>query len=154
MPGVAVNRIGKGNLSRSKMRQVRKNTWRIEAVMKGDLEGCTYGRIIKTLGDKRFHVLDTNKEQRVARIMGKMARIGVDDIVLLNIRDYETRVTGNTAVYDIMAVFSKKDVAQKIKEKEMPTWFAGLNTEGGEDEEDLFDYSEDEQEEDIDIDAI
>jgi translation initiation factor IF-1 len=154
MPGVAVNRAGKGGMSRSKMSQKRKNTWRIEAAMKGDLEGCTYGRIIKTLGNKRFHVLDTNKEQRVARIMGKMARIGVDDVVLLNIRDYETRVGGSDAVYDIVAVFSKKDVAQKIKEKEMPTWFAGLGTDGSEDEEDLFDYSEDEQEEDIDIDAI
>jgi hypothetical protein len=82
-----------------------------------------------------------------------MARINVNDIVLLNERDYESRVGSADAVYDIMAVFEKKDVARLIKTRLMPAWLAGVNDEDGNGLHDLFDYGESESEEDEEDDA-
>ena len=168
MPGNSVRQASK-NVSRSKRAAIAKNTGRVEAAIRGSLEGCTYGRITKALGNKTFILFDASKREHQAHIRGKMARIGVDDIVLLSERDYETRFGTEKAVYDIMAVLDKKDAAYLIKQGAMPKWMLSSSVqEDAEAEEDIFEYDRldgielgsikrreiDLAEEDIDVDAI
>lgn len=149
MPGVTARSAAK-NMSKSARSKEAKNTRRVEAACNDELEGCTYGRITKTLGNKMFRVIDINKREHLGHIRGRMARIGVNDLVLLNIRDYESRVGSTDAVYDIMAVFStKKDIHRLIKANLIPSWLATAKAEGtGVDDEGdfLFDYEESESE--------
>ena len=156
MPGVSVLSAQK-NVSKSKRASMRKNTNRIEAAVRGDIEDCTYGRIYKALGNKMFIVINSSKKERLAHIRGKMARIGVDDVVLLNVREYETRAGTDKEVYDIMAVFDKRDVARLIKDNTISGWMA-LSGTTDESEEDVFDYSDskiiDLEEEELNIDDI
>ncbi len=168
MPGHSVRQASK-NMSKSKQRVITKNNNRVEAAICGSLEGCTYGRIIKNYGNK-FLILNASKREHQAHMRGKMARIGVDDIVLLSERDYETRSGTEKAVYDIMAVLEKKDVAMLIKSGELPKWMLSTtiseDTTGagaGVEDEDIFDYTDiltikrreiDLNDEDIDIDKI
>ena len=150
MPGVTARSAAK-NMSRTSRAKEAKNARRVEAACNDELEGCTYGRITKTLGNKMFNVLDVTKREHLGFIRGKMARIGVNDIVLLNIREYETRVGSTDAVYDIMAVFqSKKDIHRLIKAKLIPSWLASAKGDGveGEDEDFLFEYDESDEESD------
>ncbi len=165
MPGNNVRQASK-NVSRSKRSALAKNNNRVEAAIRGTLEDCTYGRITKTLGNKTFLLLDANKREHQGHIRGKMARIGVDDIVLLNKREYESRASTDKAIYDIVAVFERKDAAYLIKQGEMPKWMLAMSSEEGEDG-DIFEYDDNEGEyitikrkeidldnEDLDIDAI
>jgi translation initiation factor IF-1 len=140
MPIVNIRQATK-NMSRSKRSALAKNNGRVESAIRGELEGCTYGRIIKALGNKTFVLLDAHKKEHQAHIRGKMARINVDDIVLLSVRDYETRSATDKAVYDIMAVFDKSDASYLVKQGELPKWMLGCNDV--EETEDLFDYSAD-----------
>jgi hypothetical protein len=76
-----------------------------------------------------------------------MMRVNVDDVVLLNIRDYETRSDTEAAVYDIMAIFPPKEVQKLTKNKIIPKWFLQGSDMIEKDEEDelydLFDYDQD-----------
>lgn len=141
MPGNSVRQASK-NVSRSKRAAIAKNTGRVEAAIRGTLESCTYGRITKALGNKTFILLDATKREHQAHIRGKMARIGVDDVVLLNERDYETRFGTEKAIYDIVAVFEKKDAAYLIKQGAMPKWMlsASISEDSKAEEEDIFEY--------------
>jgi translation initiation factor IF-1 len=149
MPGVSVHSAQK-NMSKSKRASQRKNTNRVEAAIRGDIEDCTYGRIHKALGNKMFIVINSSKKERLAHIRGKMARIGVDDVVLLNVREYETRSGTDSEVYDIMAVFDKKSASKLVKDRVIPSWLT-LSSAAEEGEEDIFDHSED-ADEDLDAD--
>ena len=148
MPGQTARSATKTQ-SKSARSKAAKNTRRVEAACNDELIGCTYGRITKTLGNKMFNVFDTDKHEHLGHIRGKMARVNVNDVVLLNIREYESRATTAAAVYDIMAVFSsKKDIKRLINANLIPGWFSKPD---GEDGEDIFDYDESESEnEDID----
>jgi translation initiation factor IF-1 len=143
MPGVTARSATK-NMSKSKRASAAKNARRVDAAVNNELDFCTYGRVSKTLGNKMFLVLDTSRREHLSHIRGKMARIGVNDIVLLNIRDYESRAGSDDAVYDIMAVFdTKKDINKLIKSKLIPTWLASTKSDGADDGtslHDLFDY--------------
>ena len=152
MPGSNVRQASK-NMSRSKRAAIAKNSGRVEAAIRGTLEGCSYGRITKALGNKTFILLDGSKREHQAHIRGKMARIGVDDVVLLSERDYETRAGTEKAVYDIMAVLSKKETSYLIKQGQIPKWMLNsLNTTGAEkEEEELFEYEEQEEEDMEDV---
>ena len=148
MPGVTARTATK-NMSKSARSKDAKNTRRVEAACNDELQGCTYGRITKTLGNKMFKVIDVDKKEHLGHIRGRMARIGVNDIVLLNIRDYESRAASSDAVYDIMAVFNtKKDIHRLIKANLIPSWLAAAKGDGeNADEGDfLFDYEESESE--------
>lgn len=134
-------------MSRGQRSSARKNTRRVDAVLGGELTLCTYGKVTRALGNKMFRVLSVKKTEHLARIRGKMTRVNVDDVVLLNIRDYETRAGTDDAVYDIMAVFPPKDVQRLSKTKVVPKWFLqGSDMLDGEEEDDLydlFDYDQD-----------
>lgn len=148
MPGQTVRSAAK-NVSKSGRSKVAKNTRRVEAAVNNELENCTYGRVIKTLGNKMFNVLTVDKKEHLAHIRGKMARISVNDVVLLNERDYESRSGTDEAVYDIMAVFDNKNINRLIKANIIPVWLATMKCDGVEDDiHDLFDYDEPESESD------
>jgi hypothetical protein len=75
-----------------------------------------------------------------------MTRVNVDDVVLLNVRDYETRSETEDAVYDIMAVFPPKDVQKLTKTKMVPKWFLqGSDMLADEEEDELYDLFDYEQ---------
>jgi translation initiation factor IF-1 len=138
MPGVTARSAAK-NQSKSARAKDAKNARRVEAAITDNLIGCTYGRITRTLGNKMFRILDTKRHEHLGHIRGKMARINVNDIVLLNIRDYESRAQSEDAVYDIMAVFKeRKDINRLIKAGIIPAWLIATD---GEDEDNIFDYS-------------
>jgi translation initiation factor IF-1 len=141
MPGITARSAAK-NTSKSGRAKAAKNARRVEAALNDELDFCTYGKITKALGNKMFMVINTDRAEHLSHIRGKMARIGVDDVVLLNIRDYESRVNSTSEVYDIVAVFSPKDIHRLIKSKTIPSW---MNAKGAADAEgdelhDLFDY--------------
>lgn len=149
MPGQTVRSAAK-NVSKSGRAKAAKNARRVEAAVNDELDFCTYGRVTKTLGNKMFNVIITDKREHLAHIRGKMARIGVNDVVLLNERDYESRAGTSEAVYDIMAVFDKKDISRLVKSKLIPSWLASAKAEGADDGtslHDLFDYEEDSESE-------
>lgn len=152
MPGVTARSASK-NMSRSKRAAVAKNSRRVEAALNEDLESCTYGKISKALGNKMFLVINTDKKEHLAHIRGKMARINAGDVVLLNIRDYESRVGSKAEVYDIMAVFSSKDISRLIKAGAMPSWMSARTADGASDEEfdDIFEYDEEPSDEEGDV---
>lgn len=128
------------SMSRGQRSSARKNIRRVDAVLGGELTLCTYGKVTKALGNKMFHILSIKKKLHLARIRGKMTRVNIDDVVLLNIRDYETRASTDDAVYDIMAVFPPKDVQRLSKTKVVPKWFLqGSDMIEAEEEDDLYD---------------
>jgi translation initiation factor IF-1 len=88
-------------MSRGKRASAAKNSRRVEAALCEVLESCTYGRVSKALGNKMFIVINTKKQERLAHIRGKMARVNAGDVVLLNIREYESRTGKDDEVYDI-----------------------------------------------------
>jgi translation initiation factor IF-1 len=146
MPGVTARSASK-NMSRGKRASAAKNSRRVEAALGEVLESCTYGKIHKALGNKMFIVINTKKQERLGYIRGKMARINVGDCVLLNIRDYESRTGKDNEIYDIMAVFSSKDVSKMIKMDAMPSWMSNNSRDLSEDDEYYFDYSDKEDDE-------
>lgn len=149
MPGVTARSASK-NMSRGKRASAAKNARRVEAALNEELESCTYGKISKALGNKMFLVLNTYKREHLAHIRGKMARVATGDVVLLNIRDYESRTNSNSEVYDIMAVFNTKDISRLIKTGTMPSWMnRTADTSDGDELHDLFDYEEDSDEENV-----
>ncbi len=152
MPGVTARSISK-NMSKRSRAKADKNTRRVDAALNNTLDHTTYGKITKALGNKMFLATKTDKVEHICYIRGKMVRVNVGDIVLLNERDYESRHNGNTAVYDIMAIFSAKDISKLIRSETIPNWMSsGANTE---DLDDLFDYEGAEEDSDeIDIDNI
>lgn len=138
------------DVSRSTLRKVNKNNRRAEAAVLGELDDCTYGKIMKTFGNRQFKVVNTKGTEHHAFIAPKMARVSIGDVVLLNIREYETRSSTTTAVYDIMAVFDRKDINRLHKNGQIPTWMSVANTSGDAiketEEDDIFECSEDENE--------
>ena len=144
MPGVTARSASK-NMSRGKRASAAKNTRRVDAALCEVLESCTYGKIHKALGNKMFIVVNTKKQERLGHIRGKIARGNAGDVVLLNIREYESRAGSNTEVYDIMAVFSSKDVSKMIKMDAMPAWMSGRSADLSEEDNFEFDYSDNEE---------
>jgi hypothetical protein len=71
-----------------------------------------------------------------------MVRVSVDDTVLLNIREYESRSSTKDAVYDIIALFTPKDVHKLIKHNIIPKWMSrSIYAEADEEDGyDLFDH--------------
>ncbi len=140
-------------VSKSALRKQNKNNRRVEAAVMGDLTDCTYGKIAKTFGNRQFRVVNTKGTEHHAFIAPKMARVAIGDVVLLNIREYETRASSKTAVYDIMAVFDKKDINRLYKNGDIPSWMTVANSSSdiikeNDDEDDIFDCSEDDTLED------
>ena len=138
MPGVSARNASK-NMSRSKRAAASKNDRRVAAAVAEELEACTFGKVIRACGNRMFVISTTEKSEHIAHIRGKMARVSMNDIVLLGEREFESRCNTDKAVYDIMAVIDMKNATKLIKNNIIPSWMTnGMNDEGA---EDIFDYS-------------
>jgi translation initiation factor IF-1 len=148
MPGVSARSATK-NMSRGARAKAAKNDRRVAAALTEEIPYTTYGKISKCLGNKMFLCNKTDKGEHLCHIRGKMARIEVGDVVLLNERDYESRQGSSAAVYDIMAVFAPKDISKLIRTRVIPAWMSRTAEDGddGDDLHDLFEYEEPEKEE-------
>jgi hypothetical protein len=62
-----------------------------------------------------------------------MARVNVGDVVVLGERDFETRAGTQEAIYDILAVLSKKDCGFLIKNDVIPAWMLNSDEEASDD---------------------
>jgi translation initiation factor IF-1 len=151
MPGVTARSAAK-NMSRGARAKADKNARRVAAALNEELEFTTYGKVTKALGNKMFMATKVDNREHLCHIRGKMARINVGDVVLLNERDYESRTGGTDAVYDIMAVFSARDIGRLIKSKTIPSWMSpsASDSDGGDELHDLFDYEEPEDDDEDD----
>lgn len=145
MPVVSARSASK-NMSRSRRSKDEKNARRVAAAIADELELCTYGKIAKACGNKMFRVITDDRKEHLAYIRGKMTRVNTNDIVLLSIREYESRAESEHAVFDIMAVFSPRDIAKLAKNAAIPSWMSA-----GEDKsDDLFEDVEDDESSDDD----
>jgi translation initiation factor IF-1 len=127
------------HVSKSRQTTMARNERRVESAIGETLTDCTYGRIVKALGNKMFLLLTPDRKEHLGHIRGKMARVALDDIVLLNVRSYESRSASSKSVFDIMALFSPKDISKLMKANMIPKW---MTVKGGSDEgvgDDLFD---------------
>jgi translation initiation factor IF-1 len=123
-----------------------RNERRVESALGETLTDFTYGRIVKALGNKMFLLLTPDKREHLGHIRGKMSRVVIDDLVLLNVRSYESRVASSKSVFDIMALFSSKDISKLLKAGMIPKW---MTLKGSDEaaEDDLFDLGGDDEEE-------
>jgi len=144
MPGLTARSAAK-NMSRSARAKTTKNTRRVLSAVAEELGACTYGKVIKVLGNKMFFILTPEKSEHLAHVRGKMVRVAMNDVVLLNVREYESRAAGPKAVYDIMAVFAPRDASKLIKSAIIPAWMLGGESCDG---DDIFEYEEKAEDED------
>lgn len=143
------------NMSRSKRAAASKNDRRVAAAVAEELEACTFGKVVRACGNRMFVVSTIEKREHMAHIRGKMARVGMNDIVLLGEREFESRCNTDKAVYDIMAVLDMKNATKLVKNNVIPSWMTNGMNEG--EAEDIFDYSAEGQESadsDVDVENI
>jgi translation initiation factor IF-1 len=138
------------NMSKAKRSAAEKNIRRVTAALNNELDLCTYGKVTKACGNRMFKVITVENNEHLAHIRGKIARININDIVLLNVRDYESRTGTEHAVFDIMASFAQNDVSKLIKKNIIPGWMVQTNN----DMNDLFEDAEEYSSSDEDIDTI
>lgn len=136
------------HMSKSRQTAMARNDRRVESALGETLTDCTYGRIVKALGNKMFLILTPDRKENLGYIRGKMARIAIDDIVLLNVRTYESRSASSKLMFDIMALFSPKDIAKLLKAGMIPKW---MTAKSGDEAtgDDLFDRGEESAEFDV-----
>lgn len=156
MPGATAKSMKKGI---SHVAQMRKdaNKKMVKAAVEGELEGCTFGRVVKHLGNGQVQLLDYEKHDAIGVIRGLLRRKGVTpvctgDVVIISERDFE-RKTGRKT-YDIVGIADGAAASALQKAGTIPEWMTALGEAvgGAGAKDDIeFDYS---AEEDVDIDAI
>ena len=159
MPGMTAKSAKKGI---SHIAQMRKDANRkmVKSAIEGDLEGCTFGKVIKMFGGSNVHLVDMDKKEAIGVIRGLLRRrgvtpIGPGDVVIMSEREFETK---GKKTYDIVGVAYGPSVSALHKDGHIPDWMigavdaVGANGGAGKGEDDIeFDYG---VEEEVDIDAI
>lgn len=147
----------------SHVAQMRKDANRkiVKAAVEGELEGCTFGKVIKMLGGANVQVVDMDKKEAIGVIRGLFRRRGVTpiapgDVVIMSDRGFESK---GKKTYDIVGITSGPAASALNKEGEIPDWMigavdsvaAGGSGASGRDDDIEFDYD---AEVDVDVDAI
>ncbi len=153
----------KGRLSGAQRKVI--NDRAVSSAMEGDMEDVQFGHVLKHLGAGHIRVVLSNKREGIAKIRTVLSKRGstpivAGDVVILSGRDFETKSTVNpdgtlnekVDRYDVLGVLSRPQAAKMEKEGKIPSWF--ITTDAGEGEGDIFDYSEDAPDEEVDIDTI
>lgn len=126
-----------------------------------------YGRVLRSLGNRRFRVFCNDQRERICRLCGSMRKsdwVEEGRIVILSIRQLGTSTTTETAtkqeeVGDILAIIDPRTYNKVRKEEGVnPVLFVGAQefiAEGGKkksgvDLDDLFDRGEEQAAEDSD----
>lgn len=164
MPGLSAKSAKKGI---SHVAQVRMDANRkmVKAAIEGELEGCTFGKVIKMLGGGNVQVTDMDKKDAIGVIRGLLRRKGVTPIVAGDVVIMSDRGMGSAKgkkTYDIVGIANSSASSALNKEGHIPDWMLGAvdavvgskaaGGAGAKDEEEFeFDYD---GEEDVDIDAI
>lgn len=158
MPGMTAKSAKKGV---SHIAQVRKDANRkmVKSAIEGELEGCTFGKVIKMYGGGNVQLVDMDKKEALGVIRGLLRRrgvtpIGPGDVVIMSEREFETK---GKKTYDIVGVAYGPSVSALHKDGQIPDWMVGavdavVGAHGGagKSEDDIeFDY-----EEEVDVDAI
>jgi translation initiation factor IF-1 len=137
MPGVTAKSMKKGV---SHIAQVRKeaNSKIVKSAVEGELEGCTFGRVVKMLGGGQVQVLDMDKQLSIGIIRGLFRRrgvtpIGTNDIVIMSARDFEAKAAGKKRTYDIVGIADGAAASALEKSGHIPSWMraAGDVAAGG-----------------------
>ena len=162
MPGMSAKSAKKGV---SHVAQMRKDANRkiVKAAVEGELEGCTFGKVIKMFGGANVQVVDMDKREAIGIIRGLFRRKGVTpiapgDVVIMSDRGFESK---GKKTYDIVGITSGAAASALNKDGQIPDWMVGAvdgaaAAAGGagakDDDEFEFDYAG--ADEEIDVDAI
>lgn len=162
MPGMTAKSAKKGI---SHVAQVRMDANKkiVKAAIEGELEGCTFGKVIKMLGGANVQIVDLEKKEAIGVIRGLLRRKGVTPIVsgdVVIISDRGMGYTKGKKTYDIVGIAKGAAASALNKDGQIPDWMlgaadsvAGSKAVGGagakEEDEIEFDY-----EEDVDVDTI
>lgn len=149
----------------SHVAQVRMdaNKKMVKAAIEGELEGCTFGKVIKMLGGANVQIVDMEKKEAIGVIRGLLRRRGVTPIVsgdVVIISDRGMGASRDKKTYDIVGIAKGPAASALNKDGQIPDWMlgaadavSGIKAVGGagakDDGEIEFDY-----EEEIDVDAI
>jgi translation initiation factor IF-1 len=156
MPGMTAKSAKKGV---SHIAQVRKDANRkmVKCAIEGELEGCTFGKVIKMLGGGNVQLVDMDKKESIGVIRGLLRRkgvtpIGAGDVVIMSDRGMDRK---GKKVYDIVGITDGPAASALNKDGQIPDWMIGAvdavahGGAGKEEDEIEFDYDEE-----VDIDAI
>lgn len=158
MPGMSAKSAKKGM---SHVAQMRKDANRkiVKSAVEGELEGCTFGKVIKMLGGANVQVIDMDKKDAIGVIRGLFRRKGVTpiapgDVVIMSERGFESK---GKKTYDIVGITSGAAASALNKDGQIPDWMIGAadgaaGGAGAKDDDIEFDY--DGTDEEIDVDAI
>jgi translation initiation factor IF-1 len=163
MPGLSAKSAKKGM---SHVAQMRKDANRniVKAAVEGELEGCTFGKVIKMFGGANVQVVDMEKKEAIGVIRGLLRRKGVTpiapgDVVIMSERGFESK---GKKTYDIVGITNGAAASTLNKDGVIPDWMigaveavgakaaGGAGASGAKDEDEIeFDYDEE-----VDVDAI
>jgi translation initiation factor IF-1 len=129
MPGLSAHTMKKGKTSKIAMKRKETNKRTVDLAVRGDLEDCEFGRVIKHLGNSRIRIICEDKREYNAVIRGLLRRKGItpistDDIVVLGKREWESRMYSDAMCFDVMAVLSRREVDRLKKEERIPDWMS------------------------------
>jgi translation initiation factor 1A len=119
-----------------------------------DMDGQEYARVTKLLGNRRVECFCYDGETRIGHIRGNMKRskstwVGLDDIVLIGLRDFQDRKA------DILLKYTSDEIRQLEHLGELPSGSRQGLREGLEDSKEVEELVFEEVEsEDICLDAI
>ncbi len=142
------------------MSKVRQDANRrvVSDVLIENSNDVVFGRVTKHLGDRKILVMYTDKKEHIATIRGLLARknvtpIMVNDIVILTVRDFDTRAGSENEVFDVIGILTKKEASYLVKEGRIPKWYMSADVTQLDDDAvaDVFEFDYDEE---VDIDKI
>ena len=148
----------KGRLTGGQRKEINNRI--VHEVMDEGSEDTQFARVLKHLGAGNLRIMLANKREGIAKIRNILGRRGstpivTDDIVIVSARDFETNADEKLR-FDVLAVMKRTEAAKMEKEGRIPSWMLLAGDHEGQDEADIFDYSEQTEvaEEDIDIDKL
>lgn len=163
MPGVSAHTAKKGKMSKMAAIRVKANKAIVEVALHDELEEGSYefGRVTKHLGNGQIKLVCQDKMEYRGVIRGLLRKrgvtpIGIDDVVILGKREWESRATGGSACYDVMGVLERKDAERLCTRGAIPDWMVSHGSVKISDHDDKGFEFEDitSDNDDVDVDAI
>lgn len=115
-------------------RQPKENASSDTIVLSSNVEGTTYGQVIRVLGDCNFTVMCFDGKQRLCHVRKSIKkqknRVENDSIVLVGLRDYQDEKG------DIVYIYTKEQVSVLKRMHEIPTNTVSRSDAIDEEEED------------------
>jgi hypothetical protein len=112
------------------------------------VDGTTFGLINKHSGNGQLAVTLPNKAEGRAVLRGLLGKCNIKNvfpagsIVVLGVREFDKKT------YDVMAVLTRKDAKQLVKQDKLPEWMLSSADGAQEGEDDGFVFEDSESEDD------